>query len=369
MPAGSLSYAEAEFLAGWLALEYKNLPSVAYNHFVNIIQNVSTPISLARGTYWAGIAARRTGDLATANAMLAKASSYPVTFYGQLAALESNTPVRLNASGVRNRQSQKAFESDERVHAVRHLVQLGELRRIDSFIRTLGQHDNEDFIVMAAELAHSLKRYDLSVAIAKQAKAGGVVLPDIEFPLIELPTMARAPEAGLIYAVIRQESVFNPSARSHAGALGMMQLMPATARLEAKLMNLPFSNDKLIRDADYNIKMGSHHLSRLVQSFNGSYPLAIAAYNAGSTNVHRWLRDYGDPRTKSISYINWMESIPFRETRNYVHRVLEGLEVYRLRLESNPSHKIPLTEAYAWCSVSCPIVQEELKRANLAQAQ
>jgi soluble lytic murein transglycosylase len=165
----------------------------------------------------------------------------------------------------------------------------------------------------------------------------------------------KEPETALIHAIIRQESEFAYWVSSPVGARGLMQLMPATARMEAQAAGLPYVAAKLTTDTGYNMRLGSQHLARNIERFEGSYPMAVAAYNAGGGNVQRWLDRYGDPRQNTISYVDWMEMIPFRETRNYVQRVLEGLEVYRLRLaqqQVNPGQ----VQKYAWCTLSCTLV-------------
>jgi soluble lytic murein transglycosylase len=174
-------------------------------------------------------------------------------------------------------------------------------------------------------------------------------------PMLPLPSNIKAPETALIQAIIRQESEFAYWVSSPVGARGLMQLMPATAKLEAKAAGMPFVPARLTTDPEYNMRLGAQHLVRNLDRFDGSYPLTAAAYNAGGGNVQRWLTSYGDPRTGAISYVDWMEMIPFRETRNYVQRVLEGLEVYRLRLAQQ---SIPAGQAqkHAWCTLSCVLV-------------
>jgi soluble lytic murein transglycosylase len=184
---------------------------------------------------------------------------------------------------------------------------------------------------LAAQLAESLGRLDLSVAVAKRAGYAGVPLLTHGYPTISLDRKGAA-ERPLVLAMTRQESAFERGAVSRSGARGLMQLMPATASHVAKQVSLPYSESRLLTDATYNLTLGRAYLDSLLDSFNGSYVLAVAAYNAGPARVRQWLHDYGDPRTKEIDTIDWVESLPYAETRNYVQRVLENLQVYRLRL-------------------------------------
>ncbi|HYM32427.1 MAG TPA: lytic transglycosylase domain-containing protein, partial [Candidatus Cybelea sp.] len=188
---------------------------------------------------------------------------------------------------------------------------------------------------MVADLADQIGHIDLGVAAAKRSARNGIILVDRAFPLVTLPQAASAPEPPLVLAVSRQESEFNPSAISSAGARGVMQIMPATAKKLAKSMHVAYRKDMLTSDPAYNTRLGSRFLSDLVEAYHGNYILALAAYNAGDSNLRKWMRDWGDPRRPEVDVIDWVELIPYAETRNYVQRVFEGLQVYRQRL--NPS--------------------------------
>jgi soluble lytic murein transglycosylase len=185
--------------------------------------------------------------------------------------------------------------------------------------------------LLLAHLASALKRPDVALVIARRATESGVTLFDASFPVIDLGSTGSV-ERALALAVTRQESGFNAAAISSSGALGLMQLLPGTARDVAKKLSLPFIQGKLTSDPQYNVALGSQYLSEMLQRFGGSYEIALAAYNAGPNRVARWLDTMGDPRSGKIDMVDWIEMIPLRETRNYVQRIMEGVGVYRDRL-------------------------------------
>jgi soluble lytic murein transglycosylase len=208
------------------------------------------------------------------------------------------------------------------------------MQRLSDLAKTPSEH------VMIAALFESVGRLDLSVGAAKRAGYAGVMLIEHGYPVIDLP--AGEAERPLVLAVTRQESAFEREAVSKSGARGLMQLMPATAHQIAKSRQLPYSADRLLTDGRYNISLGRAYLQDLIDRFGGSYVLSIAAYNAGPARVRQWMDSFGDPRTKSIDVVDWVESIPFTETRNYVQRVLENLQVYRMRLgDHNLAFSLP----------------------------
>jgi len=205
--------------------------------------------------------------------------------------------------------------------------------QLDGQVRTAGER------VLVAVLADAIGRRDLSVRGAKSAEQDGVYLTNRAYPIIKMP-QTYVQDSALLLAMSRQESAFDPEAISHAGARGLMQLMPATARRTAKNINVRYSVDKLTSDADYNAMLGSAHLKELLDTFDGNYVLAVAAYNAGGGRVRRWMRQSGDPRTDAVDAVDWIELIPFTETRDYVQRVMGNLQVYRTRLADG--NEVPL---------------------------
>jgi soluble lytic murein transglycosylase len=289
-----------------------------------------TPQTRSKGFYWAGLAAKRAGMADEANRYYEMAAEYPDRFYGQLALKELGRPVpKLAADNltVPSPEARQAFASRPIVAAVREVARDAPWRTGIQFYRELAQSaDTLEEHQMVADLAREIGRRDLAVNVAEAAGADGHdEFVTQGFPVLPLPPGA---EFTLVHAIARQESQFAQNAISHAGARGLMQLMPPTAREEAQKAGMTYMTSSLIDDASYNIRLGSNHITRLVSYYDGSYPLAFAAYNAGPGNVNKWLRANGDPRTGSISWVEWIEKIPFFETKNYVQRVIENAAVY-----------------------------------------
>jgi soluble lytic murein transglycosylase len=221
------------------------------------------------------------------------------------------------------------FNSNEIARAARIFFELGDGDRGKNYLLHLADNaKTPSMFAMLAGLAETSGRIDLAIAVAKRAIEAGTPLMIHGYPVTELPS-GGTPERSLLFAITRQESAFERDAVSRAGARGLMQLMPATASFVANKMQLPFSADRLTADGIYNILLGRAYLETLIEDFGGSYALAIAAYNAGPGRVRQWLHDYGDPRGGNIDMVDWIEMIPINETRNYVQRVLENLQIYR----------------------------------------
>lgn len=328
------SFAEGEWLAGWTALRQLKDPQRAYRHFTRLYYGSASPISQGRGGYWAAEAAKAMGRDDWAQRWYAASAEQSTSFYGQLAASRIGQPVslRFDERAQPTPAERGAFRQRELVRIVRLL---GELRQKDlqgTFLRHLGQSAaSPKELTLAAELANEVGRPDIAVWSAKQLRNEGLLMPELLFPL-PLQPRSRMVEPALVLAVIRQESQFDPTAVSHAGARGLMQLMPATAKRVAARNGLRYDKGRLTRDPDYNMRLGISYLAGLLDSFNGSHVMALAGYNAGPSRVNRWVAAHGDPRRPDVDPIAWIEQIPFNETRNYVMRVLEGLVVYRKRL-------------------------------------
>ncbi len=327
------AFADAEFLAGWIALRALHDAQSGYDHFVRLYNGVKLPISRARGAYWAGRAAEALNRPDLANTWFASAAENATTYYGQLAQTKvgGEASRRLAAEPKPSAEEGVQFRKRELVRAVEMLGEIGETDRLSVFMlrlselaRTPAEH------VLVASLFESVGRLDLAVGAAKRAGYAGVMLIDHGYPMIELPKGDA--ERPLVLAMTRQESAFERTAVSKSGARGLMQLMPATANHIARSHGLPYSADRLLTDGGYNVTLGRAYLEELLDHFGGSYVLSIAAYNAGPARVRQWVDNFGDPRTKNIDVVDWIESIPFTETRNYVQRVLENLQVYRIRL-------------------------------------
>jgi len=326
-----LAFAEGEWLAGWIALNYLGKPQVALGHFERLHNGVTSEISQSRGAFWSGEAASALGRRDLAREWYEKASVFSATFYGQLAGqrlgiVRPANPRPLPAMPAPRRQ---AFEANELVAAARLLGELDQPRLQNLFFARLRQDAEDGFDHrLVIELANALDRQDIAIRTAKAARRNDHDLDALLYPKRSLP-VGPAPEPALVLALMRQESEFYAKARSPVGALGLMQLMPATARHTARKLGLPFNQDRLTEDPDYNVRLGQAYLNELLQQFDGSYILALAAYNAGPSRAARWVELFGDPRDSSVDPINWIERIPFSETRNYVQRILESLVVYR----------------------------------------
>ena len=328
------NFAEAEFLAGWIALRYLRDTKDAYEHFVRLHNSASRPISLARGAYWAGRAQQDLGNRELATGWYSKAARYLTTYYGQLAAAQIGADGK--AAGLDDpkptAQEISAFDQKELVRVVRGLAEADAadfakpfLLKLSDLAKTPG-----DYALVAA-LAIDSGRPDLAVTVARRGSYVGVTLLALGYPLTQLPPGGSV-EGPLVLAIARQESGLDQSAVSPAGARGILQLMPTTAKLVAKDLQIPFSQQRLLTDPAYNLQLGRAYLEQMLDRFGGSYVLAVAAYNAGPARVSEWQHEMGDPRAKQVDVIDWIESIPFSETRGYVQRVLENLQVYRLRM-------------------------------------
>jgi soluble lytic murein transglycosylase len=329
------SIIEAEWHAGWIALRFLGDAHAALTHFGAAARLAETPISVARAAYWQGRAADALGDRDAAEAFFRHAASHPVTFYGQLARGWLGLPDLPLADA-----SAPAEPTCHALAAARMLQQAGGADAARALMLELGRTVDEPAeVAQLAALAREAQDMRLLVSLTKSALHRGVRIEAAAYPTDAMPHPAEAPdmrgasvERPMLKAIARQESAFDPEAVSHAGARGLMQLMPATARETARRIGLPFEPARLTRDPAYNTSLGAAHLADLLRDWRGSYVLAFAAYNAGSGNVRDWIARYGDPRDPAVDVIDWIERIPFTETRNYVQRIVENLQVYRARL-------------------------------------
>jgi len=347
MAPGS-EYAEAEWLAGWYALRFVDDPKVALQHFTRMQEAVRFPVSKARGAYWAGRAAEVLGQADAARRHYAEAARHTAVYYGQLAAERIAKPVLELPNPAGEPKDVAAFEARDVVRATRILAATDRALRVKHFMLRLGElAEAPGQHALVTRLATELNRPELAVRTAKQAARQGVVLP-LGYPTIRFPESS-GPEVALLHALSRQESEFHIEAVSHAGARGLMQLMPATAKETAKKLGLGYQLGWLTTDPVYNMTLGSAYLDGLLRQYNGNYAMALAGYNAGPGRVQRWVADNGDPRLTEVDVIDWVEAIPIQETRNYVQRVIENLQVYRARIAGKP---VRLT------------VNQDLKRPN-----
>ncbi|CCQ73475.1 lytic transglycosylase domain-containing protein [Magnetospira sp. QH-2] len=332
-------FAAAEWLAGWIALRYLGDADVALNHFSNLYGKVNFPISRARAAYWAGRANEALNQKKSAALWYGIGSRFPTTFYGQLAgAKEGKSALHIPPDARPDAQETGIFEKNELVRMALLLDRIGEVKRVNPFLlRLVDLSQSAGWRALTADLALELERPDLAVRIAKKSVLAGQPLIAPGYPKITLPDAhiskkLPTPEKPLVLSVIRQESGFNPRAISRAGARGMMQLMPTTAKRLARKSKVRYSKTRLTSDPDYNMTIGQTYLATLLDRYEGSYILSLAAYNAGPSRVKAWIGAFGDPREGIADPVDWIENIPFNETRNYVQRILESLQVYRARL-------------------------------------
>ena len=331
------AYAEAEFLAGYIAFRLLNRPDAGEAHFAAAAKERHAGWETAQLDYWRGRVAEARGDKAKAQEFLARAASYASTFHGQLAAARlGQKDMKLDTASTGAPDAK--FWGDELVRAAHLLRAAGDARGARTFAMraawnaggwSLAQHAY--IAKFAQDLTAPDYRAPTAVRFAKLAGRDGAAVTSYGFPTLDLPE-ANAIEPALVFSVIRQESEFLPAAKSHAGARGLMQLMPVTAKTEAHEALVPFVLNRLTADPVYNLRLGTQHLQRLRDIYQGAYPLMIAAYNAGSGRVDRWLAQYGDPRKGKVEWADWIEMIPFEETRLYTKLVLENHAVYRVRL-------------------------------------
>ncbi len=349
MPLGVRDdYTSLAWLAGQIALDDIGRPKDAERLFRAYGEAARSAQTRSKGFYWAGRGALAAGDRAGANAHFADAAEYSEQFYGQLSLerLGRPQPTPKVVPTIEVSAAEKtAFEDDRLVRAARALGEIGAWREQSLFLRALAEEASTPADhILAGQLASAIGRPDLGVMIGRSAQANSLDAATVAgFPTVRVPA-GHENNWTFIHAITRQESQFDRAAISHAGARGMMQLMPPTAREVAGKLGLSYDGGALTTDTNYNMTLGSTYFLSMLRYFDGSYPLAVAAYNAGPGNVNKWLRANGDPRTGTIGMIDWIEAIPIYETRNYVQRVLENAVVYdALRPGDRPLPDAPLS--------------------------
>ncbi len=345
-------FAEAQFMAGWIALRFLNDPKDALPHFQALASGTTRPISQGRAHYWSGRAYEAMGDLGGAWREYRLAAENPETFYGQLALarMQPDPKLHLDSVNVNADAARAAYARDDLAATIHVLADLGEERMMREFAQAyVAAHPDPKYVeLLASDLTHMGYR-EVALRAAKEASYNGVLLLHYSHPVISVPSYrgpGAAPDPALVLGLIRQETEFDSEAVSAAGAKGLMQMMPASARRAAREAHLPYRPGKLLSDTTYNMQLGMTELSRNLASWDGSYILSIAAYNAGPGNVRKWIDLYGDPRDPGVDPIDWIEQIPFNETRNYVMRVIENTEVYRNRLAGHDEPLHILADLY-----------------------
>ena len=336
-----LDLADAEFNAGWIALRFLNETDRAEKHFLSLAGWATSPISSARAYYWLGRTAKASNNSELAKKRFAVAAQHIYTYYGQLAAEELGgvyADQRFVSTAVITDQDRLKFDARPGALAFRMISDLNHRRSLLRFSYSLDdQLESAGEYLLLKEITSSERAPNLTVRAGKAAVRKQKLIPEMSYPLIHIPEAARRfvdPE--LTLGLSRQESEFNPVAVSRANARGIMQLLPSTAQITARKEGLRYSRSRLLDDPDYNITIGSAHLSHLIERFNGSWIMTFVGYNAGPHRATQWVERYGDPRSLSVDPVDWVELIPFSETRNYVQRVLENVQVYRAQLNDRP---------------------------------
>ncbi len=323
--------ADAEFDAGWIALTKLNEPQKAAKHFAALEKIGTTPVTKGRALYWEGRAAEARGEKTAAKDFYLRAAKHSTTFYGMLAGEKVGQRLTLASDTTITADDRAPFESRDSIQATRLLFDYGQRELFRTFVLNL------DDILPTAEdeaqlidLARNYGEMDTSMRAARAAAQRGFILPQRAYPMHSAPDGGSA-EPALILAITRQESSFDPNVRSGAGATGMMQLMPATAKILARKVGVSYSASQLY-EPEYNMRLGAAYLGQMVDHFSGSYIMTAAGYNAGPGRPVQWIQFCGDPRAGATDPVDYIECIPFSETRNYVMRVMENVQVYRAKM-------------------------------------
>ncbi len=346
-PEMGYGYADLEWLSGFLALRRLGDPATAVRHFQNFSGAVQSPISKGRGGYWLGRAYAELGNAEKAHQAYAEGAKYQTSFYGLLAAEQIGRPFDNDLANPRRAPhwKQAAFAESSVLEAGMLLLRAGERDLAERFLTHLVESLGPVEAVQLGDLVLELNEQHLAVMIAKRAATAGLVLPAAYFPVHPVADLGLPMAKEMTLAIARRESEFDPIVISGAGARGLMQVMPATAKLVAKDLGI-LSGHKTLRltsDWKYNAKLGANYLSGLAEDFNGNIVMMAAGYNAGPRRPITWMKRYGDPRSGQIDIVDWIETIPFNETRNYVMRVAESLPVYRARL-GKPALPLPFSQ-------------------------
>ncbi|MCB5411425.1 lytic transglycosylase domain-containing protein [Pseudogemmobacter faecipullorum] len=336
LSAGS-AYADLEFLAGFIALRRLNDPETALRHFGHLRQGVSTAISVARADYWQGRAEEAAGRKAQAEAHYRTAARHQTAYYGLLAA--EKLGLELDPALLDDRQAQgweqSRFASSSVLQMARLLLAADNRAEGKRFLLHLAESLDTSEIAQLAEMALQMDQTHIALVLSKQAAERGAILTRSYYPLTRLVPEGLRVSRALALAIARRESEFEPIARSSANARGLMQVLPETAERMAKDIGLTYSLSKLY-DPGFNAQVGSAYLAKLVEEFGPSIALVASGYNAGPGRPRRWITEFGDPRRPDVDVIDWVESIPFAETRTYVMRVVEGVVIYRAKLRGSP---------------------------------
>jgi soluble lytic murein transglycosylase len=341
LPASEHYRADFHFMCGWIALRYRNDPATARGHFAHIDDGSANPIVLARANYWRARVAEAIGEKDAMRASYEAAARYPTAYYGQLARARLGLDRIVLRVSVPANPVDDVTLADERVRAADILYALGERGVVLYFVADLAEESTDVAVLVAlAELTGRRNDARAMLQIGKPALAHGLALDNYAFPTIGIPQhspIGPEIEPSIIYSVARTESAFDQRDKSPANAVGLMQVTPEAARDTARRFGVAYDWDRMVSDPVYNTQMGAAELSALLKEYTGSHIMTFAGYNAGRGRVRDWVKLYGDPRDPNVDAIDWVERIPLSETRNYVQRVMENLQVYRVRFDSGAS--------------------------------
>ncbi len=332
LPAKDIYKTEQEFTAGWIALRFLNDAGLASQHFARIGVGSVNPTALARAGYWQGRAAEAAGRAQEARAAYTRAAEQSTSYYGQLARAKLGLPqIELNAAPAARGRSPERLEI---VRAVQLLYELDEGEVAIPILADMGENGDPEALVGLGELTGRYTDARGMLLMGKAALNRGLPFDFYAYPVNGIPSFKQiGPEVepSIVYAIARQESAFNPTVVSPAQAYGLMQVTPDAARYVCKRHGATYDLARLKNDSSYNATLGAAELGGLLEDYRGSYIMTFAAYNAGRGSVKKWIERYGDPRDPKVDAVDWVELIPFSETRNYVQRIMENLQVYRAR--------------------------------------
>ena len=333
--AGGSDYADLEFIAGFVALRHLGDAQAGLDHFRRLTAAVSTPISLARGAYWEGRALDQLGQTDAARAAFARAAQNHTAYYGLLAAERQGMPLDPEILGRQQYPDWQtaSFADSSVLQAAILLQQAGDRALAKRFLLHLAEGLNAQELGQLGDMALSLDEPHFAVLIGKQAAERGIILPRVYYPVTDLVPDGLAVSRALALSIARRESEFDPGVVSPAGARGLMQVMPETARMMATKLGKGFDRARLTSDPAYNAALGSEYLKQLLEEFGPSIALIASGYNAGPGRPRAWVEQFGDPRRDDVDVVDWVEMIPFSETRTYVMRVAESVVIYRAKLK------------------------------------
>jgi soluble lytic murein transglycosylase len=331
--SGASAYADLEFLAGFIALRRLNDPATAEKHFQHLLAGVSTPISLARAHYWIGRAQEAAGK--DGSGSYKAAAAHQTAFYGLLAAerLGLSLDEKLLAKPATPDWRGAAFTKSSVLAATELLLKAGDRTLAKRFLLHLGESQDATGLAQMADMTLDWGEPHLALLVAKAAAERGLILPHAYYPTPGFVPDGLKVSRALALSIARRESEFDPTARSSADARGLMQVLPGTAKQMAKKLGKDFDATKLFSDPAYNVTMGAAYLSEMAEEFGPSIALIASGYNAGPGRPRRWIGEFGDPRRADVDVVDWVETIPFAETRTYVMRVAEGVVIYRAKLK------------------------------------